>query len=307
MIAAIDLGGTRIKYGLVVDGQVVASAHCPADAQGKLEEQLDAVLQHLGVLCKQQGTTLELCQGIGILCTGLVNNREMVVLSTNGKYEAAVGFNFCEWAEERVGLPLRMENDARGALIGEWRYGAGRGVDDLVMVTLGTGVGTAVILGGKPLTGTHFSSGILGGHILVHSGGRQCTCGAFGCLESEASGWVLPELVSSHELYLKSSLRGLESVGFHELMDHASRGDACACAVQEHCFRLWGEALVSYLHLYAPQRIVVGGGVMNSAELILKSFRQTVAKYAWGHLGQVDIVAAQHPNNAGLIGAAALF
>lgn len=231
----------------------------------------------------------------------------MKVLSTNGKYDDAVGVDFCKWARERTGLLLRMENDARGALLGEWRYGAGLGVNNLVMVTLGTGIGTAVILDGKPFTGSHFSGGILGGHILVNSGGRRCSCGAVGCLESEASGWVLPELVRSHAQYPESSLFGLDTIGYFELLTHAAAGDACACAVQEHCFRMWGEALVSFIHMYDPQRIVIGGGLMNSPELVLASFRETVAKHIWGDPEQVDIVVTQHPNDAGLIGAAALF
>jgi glucokinase len=308
MISTIDLGGTRTKYGLVDRGQLVCADTCPADAGGSLEGHLDEVLHHLQTLClKHQGSPLADCHGLGILCTGLVNNRDMRVLSTNGKYDDAVGFNFKEWARKKAGIELRMDNDARGALIGEWRYGAGRGVDNLVMVTIGTGIGTAVISEGKPLTGSHFSGGNLGGHILVHSGGRRCTCGAVGCLESEASGWVLPTLVQEHAAYPTSTLRGLETFGFREVIEHADRGDACATAVWEHCLQYWGEALVTFIHLFDPDRILVGGGVMNTPEPVLTHFRKTVSELAWAEEGQVDIVQAEHPDHAGLMGAAALF
>lgn len=307
MIAAIDLGGTRTKFGLVNDGNIVTSASCPANAKGSIEVHLNAVLEQLRAQCVEVGTTIESCEGIGVLSTGIVNNRAMRVLSTNGKYDDAVGFDFCKWSQERTGLPLRMDNDARGALLCEWHYGAGRGVDNLLMVTFGTGIGTAVVMGDQVVTGAHFSGGILGGHILVKSGGRRCTCGAVGCLESEASGWVLPELVRSHHLYAKSSLFELETFGFEELFAHAASGDACASAVQAHCLNIWGEALVSFSHLYDPQRIVIGGGLMNAPDLVLESFRKTVSSFVWGDPQQLEIVAAQHPNNAGLIGAAALF
>ncbi len=307
MIAAIDLGGTRTKFGLVEHGCVVAASHCPADAQGSLADHLDKVLGHLRALCAEQNTTLTACRGLGVLSTGLVNNRAMRVLSTNQKYDDAVGFDFVGWSRERAGLELRMDNDARGALIGEWRYGAGRGVDNLVMITIGTGIGTAVIVEGRPLTGPHFSAGNLGGHILVRSGGRACTCGAVGCLEAEASGWALPALVREHPLYDQSSLRNPATIGFRELREHAAAGDACASAVQQHCFRLWGEALVSFIHLFDPQRIIVGGGAMNEPTSALASFRQTVDELAWMEEGQVEIVVAEHPDQAGLIGAAALF
>lgn len=307
MIAVMDLGGTRTKFGLVDQGRVLDASCFDADAQGSLESHLGKVMDQLRILCARHGTTLEACGGIGVLSTGLVDNRAMRVLSTNGKYDAAVGFDFPGWARRQAGLELRMDNDARGALIGEWRFGAGRGVANLVMVTLGTGIGTAVISEGRPLTGPHFTGGNLGGHILVRSGGRKCTCGAVGCLESEASGWVLPVLVREHQRYGASSLNGLESIGFREVMAHASAGDDCASDVLAHCLRMWGEALVSFIHCFDPERIIIGGGVMNDPEPILASFRKTVADLAWAAEGQVEIVKAQHPDDAGLLGAAALF
>jgi glucokinase len=307
MIAAIDLGGTRTKFGLVEQGKVVCASSCSADAQGSLDGHLDEVLERLRALGAEQQTTLDDCQGMGVLSTGVVNNREMRVLSTNAKYDDAVGFDFRGWASDQAGLDLRMDNDARGALIGEWRFGAGRGADNLVMMTIGTGIGTAVIVEGTPLTGPHFTAGNLGGHILVRSGGRKCTCGAVGCLESEASGWVLPELVREHPLFGESKLNELDTIGFREVLAHAAAGDACARAVREHCFRLWGEAMVSFIHLLDPERIIVGGGIMNDPQPVLASFRKTVAELAWAEEGQVEIVKAEHPDNAGLIGAAALF
>ena len=309
MIATIDLGGTRTKFGLVDRGQVVCASNCSADAQGSLERHLNEVLEHLRGLCAEQNITLDACKGLGLLSTGMVDGRGMRVISTNAKHDDAVDFDFPKWAKDRAGLELRMENDARGAMIGEWRYGAGRGIDNLMMVTIGTGIGTAAVVEGRPLIGAHFIGGNLGGHIIVRSGGRKCTCGALGCLESEASGWALPLLIQEHELYEKSSLGKLDlaSVGFRELMDHADAGDVCASEILDHCLSLWGEALVSFVHLLDPQRIIVGGGVMNNPTLVLDSFRKTVDRMAWTKEGEVEIVKAEHPDNAGLIGAAALF
>ena len=307
MIAVMDLGGTRTKFGLVDQGRVLEASVIDAEAQGALAGHLDKVLDHLRIMCAGHGTTLQACGGIGVLCSGLVDNRGMRVLSTNGKYDEAVGFDFPGWARSQAGLELRMDNDARGALIGEWRYGAGQGVENLVMVTLGTGIGTAVISEGRPLTGPHFTGGNLGGHILVRSGGRKCTCGAVGCLESEASGWVLPVLVREHERYGTSSLKGLGPIGFREVMEHAAAGDVCAGDVLDHCLRMWGEALVSFIHCFDPERIIIGGGVMHKPEPVLASFRKTVAEMAWVEEGQVEIVKAEHPDDAGLLGAAALF
>lgn len=307
MIATIDLGGTRTKYGLVNDGNIVCASSFGADPHGSLQAHLGAALGKLREMCIDHNTKLEACGGIGVLSTGLVDNRNMRVLSTNEKYNDAVDFDFLAWASDRTGLQLRLENDARGALIGGWLYGAGRGVDNLIMMTIGTGIGTAVIINGKPLTGPHFSGGNLGGHIVIRSGGRWCTCGGVGCLEAEASGWALPALVREHPLFQHSSLRKLDSIGFSELADHAANGDECAAAVQDHCRCLWGDALVSFIHLLDPQRIIIGGGVMNNPKPVLESLRNTVAKGVWTTGQHADIVAAQFPDYAGLLGAEAMF
>lgn len=307
MIATIDLGGTFTKYGLVRDGKVLSAASCPSGAGGAIAKHLELVLGQLRSMCREHGVSLPDCQGLGVLSTGLVDNQKMRVLSTNGKYDDATDFDFCDWGTQQAGLELKLENDARGALLGEWHYGAGRGVNDLVMVTLGTGIGTAVISGGRVLTGPNYSAGILGGHLQVKPGGRRCTCGASGCLESEASGWVLPELLKENPNYQGSPLADMSSVGFKELMDQASAGDACAVDVMEHLYNTWGSGLAAFIQMFDPERLIVGGGIMNAADDVLGRFREIISQMAWGKGQQVELVPAQHPNHAGLIGAAALF
>lgn len=241
------------------------------------------------------------------MSTGIVDNREMRVLSTNGKYNNAVDFDFRLWGRRCTGLDVRIDNDARGALIGEWMFGAGRGARNLVMMTIGTGIGTAVIVDGKPLVGAHFSGGNLGGHIVVKSGGRTCTCGGRGCLETEASGWALPTIVGEHRLYSSSTLKDIGHIGFKEVREAAFAGDACASDVWNHCLTYWGEALVSFIHLFDPERIIIGGGVMNDPGPVLEHVRATVSSRVWSGGEQVDIVSAEYPDHAGLIGAAGLF
>ena len=307
MIPVIDLGGTRTKFGLVDKGVVVEAAYCEARSKGSIATHLEEVADLIADLLAQRGLGFSDCAGIGVSSTGIVDSVGASVLTTNGKYDNAVGFDFADWARRRTGLPLRIENDARAALIGEWRYGAGRGVDDVFMITLGTGVGTAAVVGGRPLAGPFFAGGNLGGHIIVKSGGRLCTCGARGCLETEASGWVLPTLIADHPLHHTSALRSIHNPSFKEVIEASDAGDACAKEILAHCLQVWGEAIVSFIHLLGPVRVIVGGGLMNAADRVLPAFRNTVAELAWGALKKVEIVAGEHPDNAGLIGAAALF
>ena len=307
MIAVIDLGGTNTKYGLVESGKIIVANSIPAEPQGGLEKHLNKVVELIDELCKGFGKQISDCHGIGLLSTGLVNNKDMLVLSTNEKYNDAKGFDFKNWALKKTGLKLRMENDAKGALLGEYHYGAGRGSDNVMMITFGTGIGTAVISEGKLLTGSNFSGGNLGGHILVRSGGRKCTCGARGCLEAEASGWALPIIAKEHLLFSTSSLKNEAVIGFKEMLEHAEQGDECAIDLRRHCFQIWGEALVSYIHLFDPSRIILGGGLMNSANLALPRLERTIKEMTWTHGKGLELVQAQHPDNAGILGAAALF
>lgn len=307
MIAVIDLGGTRTKFGLVDRGVVLESSSCDAASHGAIRTHLDEVAGLLENLLAGRRLGFGDCGGIGISSTGIVDSVRSRVLTTNGKYDDAVGFDFASWGKERTGLETRIENDARAALIGEWRYGAGHGRDDLFMVTLGTGIGTAAIVDGRPLVGPGFAGGNLGGHIIVRSGGRPCTCGGRGCLETEASGWVLPTLIAEHPKAESSQLKKLARPGFKEVMALAESGDSCAREILDHCLRVWGEAIVSFVHLLGPARVIVGGGLMNNPGPMLDSFRATLRQNGWGSLKDVEIVAAEHPDNAGLIGAAALF
>ena len=294
MIAVIDLGGTNTKYGLVESGKIIVANSIPAEPQGGLEKHLNKVVELIDELCKGFGKQISDCHGIGLLSTGLVNNKDMLVLSTNEKYNDAKGFDFKNWALKKTGLKLRMENDAKGALLGEYHYGAGRGSDNVMMITFGTGIGTAVISEGKLLTGSNFSGGNLGGHILVRSGGRKCTCGARGCLEAEASGWALPIIAKEHLLFSTSSLKNEAVIGFKEMLEHAEQGDECAIDLRRHCFQIWGEALVSYIHLFDPSRIILGGGLMNSANLALPRLERTIKEMTWTHGKGLELFA-RHP------------
>lgn len=307
MIVVIDLGGTNTKYGLMDSGEIIAAANCPAEPQGGIENHLNKVMKLINELCVDLGRNIDDCKGIGILSAGLVNGKEMRVLNTNMKYDDAVNFDFKHWAMNQYGLELRMENDAKGALLGEYHYGSGKGADNIMMITFGTGIGTAVISNGELLSGSNFSGGNLGGHILVRSGGRKCTCGARGCLEAEASGWALPLIAKEHLLFNSSSLKDEPVIDYKTMLTHAENGDECAIDLRRHCFQIWGEALVSYIHLFDPSRIILGGGLMNSAELVLPRFNRIIKEMSWSHGSGLELVKAAQPDNAGILGAGALF
>lgn len=177
---------------------------------------------------------------IGLSFPGIVDSQRSKVLSKFVKYKNASEFDFKKWARQEWNLPVALENDDRAALLGEWTKGAGKGYENIVLLTLGTGVGSAVLLEGKLLRGSHFLAGNLGGHMSVKVEGDPCTCGYFGCLETEASTWVLPEKARKHPLFSESMLSHANNIDFATLFQEAENGDKVAQELMENCLKSWG-------------------------------------------------------------------
>ena len=184
-VLACDLGGTRLKLGVVRGGRVLAEAVEPARSKEGLAPRLPVIKAAWLRLLDELHLDVSGCAGISVSFPSLIDTASGKVLAEYGKYADAPGLDLRAWARAELGLPLAIENDARMALIGEWRSGAGRGVDNVVMITLGTGLGTAAIIEGRVLRGRHGQAGVLGGHLTVRYGGRKCSCGNMGCAEAE--------------------------------------------------------------------------------------------------------------------------
>ncbi len=247
---------------------------------------------------------LDQCLGLVVGFCGLVNCDTARVLSTNQKYEDAPGLDFNSWARESLGVRLRLENDARLALLGERAAGAGAGYDDIVMMTLGTGIGGAAMMGGKLVRGKHYQAGCLGGHFAMNPRGWRCTCGAIGCAESEASTWALPSICASWPGFAESRLKHEKSLDFAVLFRMAAEGDAVALEIVHYSVDVWAALTVSLIHAYDPEIVIVGGGVMRSAERILPAIRKRVEEACWTPWGKVKVLEAQNSTDtAALMGA----
>ena len=303
---AVDIGGTHATCGLVEDDRILAHESVDLTSIASIREVLSRVGDVFQDLIQRQSLSSKDFQGITVGFPGLVDSRIGRVVSTNKKYDDAPEVDFCAWSAEALGLPLRIENDARLALLGEVYGGAARGFGDVVMMTLGTGIGGVAMIEGKLLRGKHAQAGCLGGHIPVLFNGRPCTCGSIGCAEAEASGWSLPGIVRESSGFSDSSLSRLSHVGFKQLFEEASRGDTVALAVRDRCLNIWAVDAVALIHAYDPEVIVIGGGVMESAGIIVPYVQSYVNKYAWTPWGKVQIRAAQLGNNAALIGSVPL-
>lgn len=303
---AVDFGGTHATCGLVEDRVLLAHKTVDTDRARSLRAVLPRISDTFHELIQSGSLEFHDFTGLAVGLAALVDSRQGRVLATNGKYDDSKTIDLAAWSRDHFGLPLRMENDARMALLGEFYAGAARGFTEVVMMTLGTGIGGAAMMDGKLLRGKHAQAGCLGGHLPAAFNGRPCTCGAIGCAEAEASGWSVPLIVKEWPGSAQSSLSTYSQVGFKELFEEAVRGDRIAVAIRDRCLNVWASDAVGLVHAYDPEIIVIGGGIMKSAEIILPYIKSYVEKHAWTPWGKVQVRAAQLGNNAALLGAVPL-
>lgn len=300
-VLACDLGGTRMKIGVVRDGRVLAQTVEPANSKEGLAPQLPALkCAWLGLL-RQLNVSPGDCAGISVSFPSIIDAATGRVLDEYGKFADAPGLDLREWAGREFNLPLAIENDARMALIGEWQAGAGRGCDNIAMLTLGTGLGTSALMEGQVVRGRHGQAGVLGGHSTVRHGGRPCHCGNIGCAEAEASTLVLRELTGSLPGFDRSSLSGTETLDYRTIFDHAAAGDSCAVMLRDHSLQVWSALAVNLVHAYDPELVILGGGIMANADVILPAVRQYVSRHAHTPWGKVRVAASQLGDQAALV------
>lgn len=298
----IDMGGTQIKMGLVDEkGNIKDTLSVKADAEKNLKHRLDQVKDKVNDWI---GLKYQII-GVGIAFPGIVDSQSQCILSKYVKYPGAQKVDLKNWAFENWKAPFVIENDARAALIGEWKYGAGKGVLNIVMVTLGTGVGSAVMLNGSLLRGKNFLAGNLGGHMTINMNGDVCNCGNIGCLESESSTWVLKK-IKRDPAFKSSSLSNYEKVNFELVFQEAKRGDNFSKSIKEKSLKAWALGIISLMHAFDPEKIIIGGGIMNSKEEILPYFKKMAIKHAWVPEKNIDMVAAEQTKFAGILGVSTL-
>jgi glucokinase len=297
-----DTGGTRIKLALMRDRSIVGHQSFAARASEGLAPQLPRIAQGLDSLCGEAGIDRRECSAFAMAFPSLIDAGTGRVLAAYGKYADAPQLDLPGWCRETLHLPLIIENDARMALLGEWQAGAGRGSDDLVMVTLGTGLGTAALVEGRIVRGRHGQAGVLGGHLTVQHAGRPCTCGNEGCAEAEASTSVLSALAAESREYSASPLSRSPCIDYASVFRLAREGDACAINLKSRAIGIWSSLIVNLIHAYDPERVIVGGGIMAGEAQFFPELQRQVLARAHTPWGRVAIVRGELGDAAALFG-----
>lgn len=300
---AIDLGGTIIKTGLLKNSQLIDRIEIKAQSVAGLQTQLPELEKAINKMLHVNRLSPDEVLGIGFSFAGLVDSLKNRILSTNQKYDDGPETDLVGWALENWSWPLFAMNDARMALLGEWQSGAGKDCSNLVMITLGTGIGSAVLMDGQLLIGKHFQAGNLGGHFTVNHMGTACTCGGKGCVEAEASTWRLPSLLKEHPEFKNSTIKDEEVLDFKALFQHAQYNDKVAKDVLDHCLSAWSAGIITMIHAFDPEKIILSGGIMKSSSVLLPVLQDKVNRFAWTPWGKVQLVEARFPDSAALYGA----
>jgi glucokinase len=303
---ALDIGGTHIGCGVVHDKEILAQQTLPVSTGDRLFVVLPDLTETLRELLSGLALSNVECSGIAIGFPGIVDSSTGTIYSTLRKFEDAPMLDLKGWASRSFGLPLSIENDARMALLGEHFAGAAQGWSEVVMMTLGTGIGSATLLNGRILRGAHGHAGCLGGHLTARFDGRPCHCGNIGCAEAEASGWALPQIFEAWPGARNSKLAALRRFGFRELFAQAYSNDRVAREIRDHCLRVWSANAVSLVHAYDPELIVIGGGASQAADQIIPFMQEYIDRHTWSSWGKAQIRAASLGGSAALLGAVPL-
>lgn len=303
----VDIGGTKIAAGVVdEEGSILETCKVPTPhATDALTEAIADAVRTVGA-----GHPVE---AVGIGAAGYVDEKRATVLfapNIDWRHEPLK-----DKVEQRVGLPVVVENDANAAAWGEYKFGAGQGHSDVICITLGTGLGGGIIIGNKLRRG-RFGVAAEFGHIRVVPDGLLCGCGNQGCWEQYASGRALLRYARQRAFATPENARILLSLGDgtsegiqgRHVSEAARQGDPVAIDSFRELARWAGAGLADLASLFDPSAFIVGGGVSDEGELVLepirKSFRRWLVGNQWRPHAQV--LAAQLGGKAGLVGAADL-
>ena len=307
----VDVGGTNVKIALVdKKGEIKFPKTVPTRAEMGYEYTIGNIQQSIKDLISEAGIEKSSLEGIGFGFPGQIDcDKGIVRLAPN--IPGWVNVPIAEIMQKEFNVPVKVDNDVRCAALAELNYGAGVGCKNLICITVGTGIGSGLIVNGKLVRGASNAAGEIGHIKLEMNGGPLCGCGDTGCLEAFASG---PSIVAMANDYI----RGGKSAKFREMAEGGAITPYIVCEaakagdpVAKRIFTIMGEyigiGLASVVNLLNPEKIIIGGGVADAGDILLAPLTETLKKRAMKIAGSaVQVVPAELGNTAGVIGASLL-
>lgn len=310
-VVGIDVGGQTTKMGIVdMRGQVLSQTVIRTDTHTEVDKYIDDVAEALDKIINESGTAGKI-RGIGVgapngnYYTGTIENAANIAWGSNRT------INFSELLSARTGgMKVALTNDANAAAVGEMTYGAARGMKNFIMITLGTGVGSGIVINGEVVYGHDGFAGELGHTCAVRNNGRLCNCGKSGCLETYCSAIGVARtarewLTLSDE---PSVLRSLDSISSKDVYEAAKEGDRLALKIFEFTGKMLGQSFADFVAFSAPEAIVLFGGLARAKEYLYQPILDSMnANLLDIWRGKIKIVFSQlKESDAAILGASAL-
>lgn len=300
---AIDVGGTQIRVAIYPQGENRPIKQKRIPTQGNNQPPLERLIDLLAELWP----TSDRVSAIGMAAPGWVNP-QMGVIYLAPNIPGWENLPLAPILSKRFDVPVRLGNDANLALVGEWRYGAGRGHHNLLYLTISTGIGGGVICNDRLLLGEHGLAAELG-HVTIMLDGPLCGCGQRGHLEAVASGTAIARYVAEQlQQGVPSSLSEIAKPTGRDISMAAEQGDPLAKSALARAGTYLGYALANYLHIFNPSIVILGGGVSRSGSLLIEPMRAALSERIVSpeYLQGLVITTVELGDDAGLMGALAL-
>lgn len=300
---AVDVGGTKIAVGVGEEsGRFLGTSVFSTDTKWSQDAVLDRIAETVDQLVSETGLEHADLVRLGLGSPGPLDGPRLLETSNLHNW---MGLNWETGLESRLNLPVSVQNDATAAGLGEWMYGAGRGTNDCIYVTVSTGIGAGIVAGGRLYAGARGNAGEFG-HIVMNPTGPECPAGHQGCLESLASGTAIRRQGQAQQS-ASAYLGGLDAVETKDVFDGYEAGDPVCRAIVEAAADQLGLGLSYLIDLFNPEKIILGGGVATHAPA---SYRERLwhAATRWSlktMAGVVELVPAQLGGDSGLKGALA--
>lgn len=309
-VVGIDIGGTNTVFGIVdARGNILTSGSVKTQAYAEIEDYVNAVCKNLLPLILEQGGTDKI-KGIGIGAPNGNFYSGTIEFAPNLPWKGVIPL--ASLFEERLGIPTALTNDANAAAIGEMTYGAARGMKDFIMITLGTGVGSGIVINGQMVYGHDGFAGELGHVIIRRENGRLCGCGRKGCLEAYCSATGVAR--TAREFLVKSAdtslLRNIpaEEIVSKDVYDAAVKGDKLAQEIFEYTGKILGEAFADFIAFSSPEAIILFGGLAKSGDYIMKPIKKAMDESVLPiYRGKTKLLVSElKDSDAAVLGASAL-
>ncbi len=310
----VDLGGTNIAIGLVDEKfNILLKDKVPTDAHRPTSDIMDDIAELCKTIINRLGITFNEIAHVGIAAPGSIDPVKGIVRYCNNI--PMVDYPIVAELKNRIPVnKVYLENDANAAALAEAKAGAGKGYSDLVMITLGTGVGGGVVIGGKLYSGFNYCGAELG-HTVIEFGGKPCTCGRRGCFEAYSSATGLINMTKEKmEKYHESVMwdivnHKIENVDGLTAFKAARKNDKAGTEVVNTYIKYLACGLTNMINIFQPEVLCIGGGVCGEGDYLLKPLVKLIRKEEYGAENQINfsqIKIAELGNSAGIIGAAAL-